>query len=176
MFGIAVNIILIIIVSLPMIELFDKFFHYREQDFMRLVEGRDFSSVKELKQYLVPALSILLKVPMDRIQQDYLLSPPGIGVQRRCMVAMLNKKKTNAMLIFELKLEDKMGKRRPIEEDIKSCKTRLFKLMQIGSVSNGILLTDKRCIFFSCDYDEKRRIENPHSKDKLVRRTLLSLR
>jgi hypothetical protein len=113
-----------------MLELLDKFFYYREQDFMYLVEGRDFSSIKEFKQYLVPALAMLLKLPMERVRPDYPLTPPELGRPKRCDVAVLDKKSNKIVLLIQLKLEDKMGQKRPLEDDLKTCKSRLFKLLQ----------------------------------------------
>lgn len=158
-----------------MIELLDKFFYYREQDFMYLVDGYDFTTEKEMQLHLVSALATLLRISPDRIKPNYPLAVSGSNKSRKCDLVVLNKKGDGILLLIELKLENKLGIKRPLEVDLKTCKTKLFRLLQLGKIDHGILLTNKRCIFVGCEFDSQYRIENPHIKEKLVRRTFLKV-
>ncbi len=152
-----------------MLKILDNILYFHKEDFLALVEDEDYKSIKDFKIDLVPKLMKLFKLAPGKILLDH---PLGLIVSdkgRKAEIAVLGKKTSAVALIVNVKIESKMGTRRPLQEDIKQAKAKLFKTLQYGRVSQGILLTDRRCIFLGCEFDEKFRIKNPHTPEKLSR-------
>lgn len=150
-----------------------KFIYFDKEDFIACYEGEEFKSPKALKLWICASLPSLLKHQSQLIEVDHIFFSPRFAKPKKIDLAVFSHGKVGKIaLIAGFKIEEKMGRKRPIDTDLKDARRRVFIQMQITQCKYGILFTEKRCYFLQADFDDQGRLLQPYLLDRLRKNVL----
>ena len=125
--------------------------YLNREDFRLLVCERKYKTEEELKLYLVEKLPIFLKIKPEQIKTE--LDTTGFSgdlAERADIVIQSDEENPHALMVIELKLDDKV--RQKHGENYMIPEKQLRKYCLNLRTPYGILLTDHLCFMFHFNY------------------------